>query len=67
MILRRMVGILFVIAAVAGIIFSLIGLVEIWRYRPVVTKTVIDNLALVDQALGTTQEVLPPVAQMGSA
>jgi hypothetical protein len=64
MFLRRIVGILLVIAAVAGIIFSSIGLVEIWRYRPVVTKTVIDNLALADQALNTTQDVLTIVGQV---
>jgi len=64
MILRRMVGVLFVIAAVAGIILSLIGLIEIWRYRPVVTKIVVDNLALCDQALGTTQDVLTIVGQV---
>jgi hypothetical protein len=63
MILRKIFGALLVIAAVAGIIFSLIGLVEIWRYRPVATKTVIDNLALGDQALGTTQDVLTIVGQ----
>ena len=64
MILRRMVGVLFVIAGVVGIIFSLAGLIEIWRYRPAVTKTVIDNLALVDQTLGTTQDVLTIVGQV---
>ena len=64
MILRRMIGVLFVIAAVIGIIFSLIGLIEIWRYRPVVTKIVINNLALSDQALGTTQDVLTIVGQV---
>jgi hypothetical protein len=64
MILRRIIGILLVLAAVAGIIFSLIGLIEIWRYRPVVTKTVIDNLALGDQALSTTQDVLTLVGQV---
>jgi hypothetical protein len=64
MILRRIVGILLVIAAVSGIIFSLIGLIEIWRYRPVVTKTIIDNLALSDQALNTTQDVLTIVGQV---
>ena len=63
MFLRRMIGILFVLAAVAGIIFSLVGLVETWRYRPVVTKIVTDNLALVDRALSTTQEVLTIVDQ----
>jgi hypothetical protein len=67
MILRRMVGILLIIAAVAGIIFSLVGLIEIWRYRPVVTKIVINNLALSDQALGTTQDVLTIVGQVVQA
>ena len=64
MILRRFVGFLLVIAAVAGIIFSLAGLIEVWRYRPVVTKTVIDDLALGGQALGTTQDVLTIVGQV---
>jgi hypothetical protein len=62
--LRRIVGLLLVIAALAGIIFSLIGLVEIWRYRPVVTKTVVDNLALGAQALGTTQDILTIVGDV---
>ena len=61
--LRKIVGILLMIAAVAGIIFSLVGQIEIWRYRPVVTKKVIDNLALVDQALNTSQDVLTLVDQ----
>ncbi|HEY5156930.1 MAG TPA: hypothetical protein VII93_03070 [Anaerolineales bacterium] len=64
MILRRIVGILLIIAAVAGIIFSLIGLIEIWRYRPVVTKTVIDTLAFIDQTLNTTQDGLTIVGQV---
>jgi hypothetical protein len=64
MILRKMVGILFVLASAAGIIFSLVGLSEIWRYQPAVTKTVTDNLALVDQALSTTQDVLTIVGQV---
>ena len=64
MLLRKIVGILLVIAAAAGILFSLIGLIEIWRYRPVVTKIVINNLALSDQALGTTQDVLTIVGQV---
>jgi hypothetical protein len=64
MFLRRIVGFLLVIAAVAGIVFSLVGLIEIWRYRPVVTKTVVDDLALGGQALGTTQDVLTIVGQV---
>jgi hypothetical protein len=64
MILRRIVGVLLVIAVATGIIFSLVGLVEVWRYRPIMTKAVIDNLALVDQSLNTTQDVLTIVGQM---
>jgi hypothetical protein len=64
MILRRIVGFLLVVAAVAGVIFSLVGLIEVWRYRPMVTKTVIDNLALFDQTLNNTQDVLIIVGQV---
>jgi hypothetical protein len=67
MILRRLVGILFVIAAVVGIIFSLLGLIGIWRYRPAVTQTVLENLALGDRALGTTQDVLTIAGQVVQA
>jgi len=64
MFLRRIVGISLVIAAMAGIIFSIVGLIGIWRYRPVVTQTVLDNLALADKALGTTQDVLTIAGQV---
>ncbi len=59
--IRRQLGFLFVIAAVAGIIFSVISLVQIWRYEQVVTETLVDNLTLVDQALNATQEGLTVV------
>jgi hypothetical protein len=62
--LRKLIGILFIIAAVAGIIFSVVGLIEIWRYRPVVTQTVTDNLAVFDQTLNTTQQGLTIVGQV---
>jgi hypothetical protein len=64
MILRRLAGFLLVVAAVAGIIFSLVGLIGIWRYRPVVTQAVLDNLALSDRALSTTQDVLTIAGQV---
>lgn len=63
MIPRKIAGILLIIAAAAGIIFSLVGLIQVWRYRPMLTKTVIDNLALVDRALNTNQDVLTIVGQ----
>jgi hypothetical protein len=63
-ILKRIIGYLLVIAAASGIIFGLVGLVEVWRYRSIVTKIVTDNLALVDQSLNTTQDVLTIVGQV---
>lgn len=64
MLLRRLTGMVFILAAVAGIIFSVVGLIEVWRFRPVVTQTVTDNLALYDQTLITTQQGLTIVSQV---
>ena len=64
MILKRIIGILLIIGAVGGILFSLFGLVEMWRIRPAVTKTAVENLALVDQTLSTTQQALTIVGQV---
>ena len=64
MIVRRLLGILLIIAAAAGLIFSIVGLFEIWRYRSAVTQTVIDTLALFDQTLKTTQDGLIIVGQV---
>lgn len=61
---RRLFGFLIITAAVAGFIFSFVGLFELWRYRPVVTKTVLDTLALFDQTLNTTQDGLTIVGQV---
>ncbi len=61
---NRLIGILLITAAAAGMIFSLIGLVEVWQYKPVVTKNVNDNLALLDQALKSTQDGLVIVDQV---
>jgi hypothetical protein len=64
MFFRRLVGFLFIITAAVGILFCIFGLIQIWRYRPVVTRSATDNLALVDQALTTTQEGLGMVSQV---
>jgi len=64
MILRRLVGLLLIIAAIAGVVFSVAGLIEVWRYRPVVTQAVTDNLTVFDQALNTTQAGLTIVSQV---
>jgi hypothetical protein len=62
--LRRLFGFPLIIAAVVGFIFSVVGLVEIWRYRPVVTQRVLDTLALFNQTLKTTQDGLVVVGNV---
>jgi hypothetical protein len=63
-VLKRLFGFLLIIAAAAAFIFSVVGIFEIWRYRPVVEKTAFDTLALFDQALITTQDGLTVVGQV---
>ena len=64
MIFRKIVGYLLIVSAAAGIVFSLVSLVEVWHFQPTVTKTATDNLALVEQSLNTTQDVLTIVGQV---
>jgi hypothetical protein len=40
------------------------GLVEVWRYRPVVTQKVVETLTVFDQALNTTHDGLAIVGQV---
>jgi hypothetical protein len=61
---KRLVGYILIVAAAAGFIFSIVGQFEIWRYRPVITKTVVDTLVLFDQAMITTQDGLVVVGQI---
>jgi uncharacterized phage infection (PIP) family protein YhgE len=62
--LRRLFGFFLVIAAVAGFIFSIFGLTQVWRYKPMLTQTVGDNLTLLNQTLTTTEDGLTSVGQM---
>jgi len=56
--MRRTLGFTFVIAATIGIIFSFVALIELWIFRPVLIRNVMDNLSLFDHALATTQDGL---------
>ncbi|MBP7689639.1 MAG: hypothetical protein KA765_17110 [Thermoflexales bacterium] len=62
--LRRLLGGLFIAAAAAGLVFSVVGLVEVWRYRPVVTQKVAETLTVFEQALNTTHDGLAIVGQV---
>jgi hypothetical protein len=62
--IRRLVGFLFLAAAAAGFIFTVICLFEIWNYRPLVALSVTDTLALYDQTLIATQDGLTSIGQL---
>ena len=61
---KRLLGAIFVIAAVAGIFFSIYGLVEVWRVKAVLAQSVSENLALLDQTLINTEDGLTLIGQM---
>ncbi len=62
--LRRYFGVLLMIAAVAGLVLSIIGLVAIWRFRPALTQTVLEGLSTAEQTLAATQDGLTAVSQL---
>ena len=57
-ILRKILGYLLVVGAVAGFIFGAVGLIAIWRYQPGVTQTVVDTLDLMDRTVNASQNGL---------
>ena len=52
--LSRITGSLLVFAAIIGLIFSLLGLILIWTYKPVVTESIQGSLDLIHNSLSTT-------------
>src|SRR5512140_1142062 len=64
MFLRRAAGYLLSLSAFAGLILSLMGLVIVWTYSPLITQSIRDNLTLIDQTLNSTESVLITVNQM---
>jgi hypothetical protein len=62
--LKKITGYTFLIAAAAGFIFGILGLIELWVIRPEITQTVSDNLALFNSALNSTQDGLTIVDKM---
>ncbi len=64
LVLKRLFGLLLIFAAAAGFIFSVVGIAEIWRYKPVVEQKTSETLALGNQMLSTTQDGLTMVGQV---
>jgi methyl-accepting chemotaxis protein len=61
--LRRIIGLLLIIAAVGGLLFSLYGLVMVWRLRPVALGNAASSLDLVQASLDTTSQGLAVAGQ----
>jgi methyl-accepting chemotaxis protein len=64
MILKKFFGLLMIIAALAGIVFCIIGIYEIWQVKTTLTQTVNDDLVLLDDTLIATENGLTSVGQL---
>ena len=56
--LRRLLGYLMVIAALIGVILSIIFGYRVWRSRPVITVMIVSNLTLARDMVVTTNDLL---------
>lgn len=63
-IIYRLVGIALIIAALAGLMVSVVGLVSVWRLKTLVTEQLLGSIAQVSEVLITTEDGL--VAAEGS-
>lgn len=55
---RRLVGTMMIIAAIGGLLFSLIGLGMVWYFKPAATETLLADLRLASDTLDTTADGL---------
>jgi len=56
--LRRMIGFLLIVAALGGLIFSIYGLMSVWRLKPVAMENTSSSLDLLQASLDTTDQGL---------
>jgi hypothetical protein len=60
--ISRLIGAGFVVAAAAGMLFSLFGLAQIWRIRPAVVKGLTGELDLIHNTVSTTSMGLSAIS-----
>jgi hypothetical protein len=60
---KKIIGILLIIAAAAGMLFSVAGIVAVWQVQPRLVSVVNENLALIKQSLDATEEGLNIIDQ----
>lgn len=61
--LRKIIGYLFFIFAILGVVFSLLGIYQVWMIRPRIISETDGQLKIIIQALETTQDGLAIVDQ----
>lgn len=61
--LKRIVGAVLVIVAVASLAFSLVATVAVWNYRQPLAETATAGLHLLDETLGTTTDAFAAVEE----
>jgi len=56
--LNRVFGIVLIITAIFGLVFSIVGLVAVWRFKPPVTASLLESIQIAKSSLNTTAEGL---------
>ncbi len=56
--LRRLIGLILILAAIGGLLISILGLVAIWRIHPNLTQNLQTGVDLIGQTLETTAQGL---------
>ena len=59
--LSRIIGVLLIVAAVGGLIFSIFGVVTIWRYKSTATQGLLNSVDLLQNTLQTSAQVIDGV------
>ena len=52
--LRRIIGLLLILTAIGGLVFSIYALSGMWRLKPTMTETLIDGVTLVSDTMEAT-------------
>jgi chromosome segregation ATPase len=56
--LNRVFGIVLILTAIFGLIFSIVGLIAVWSFKPSVTNSLLESLQIAKSSLNTTAEGL---------
>ncbi|MEJ2709092.1 MAG: hypothetical protein P8074_15875 [Anaerolineales bacterium] len=56
--LNRIIGIVLIVTAIFGFVFSAVGLVAVWRFKPSLTASLLESLEIAKSSLNTTAEGL---------